>query len=500
MTAAIFFLITTTLFFILSSRFAGHHRLPPGPKGWPVIGSLRLLGKMPHVSLAELSKKYGPVMYLKLGAYGMVVASTPDTAREFLKTQDLNFSNRPPFAGSTYLVYNRQDMAFSDYGPKWKLLRKLTSLHMLGGKAIEDLASVRRVELGHMLEDMYESSIQGERVVVSQLCLGTIANLISQVILSRRVFDTKGTGSKEFKDMVDELMELFGAFDIGDFLPYIAWMDIKGLIKRMKNVNKKFDVLFEKMFKEHRETKHERMEKPDFLDVLMDQMDNPGEEKLTDANIKALLVNMFTAGTDTTTSSIEWALTEMIKNPRILACAQAEMDQVIGKSRRLEESDIPNLPYLQAICKETFRKHPSAPLNLPRVSKEPCEVNGYYIPKGTRLNVNIWAIGRDPNVWEDPLEFNPDRFLREENVKINPSGNDFELIPFGAGRRMCVGAKMGMIMFENILGTMVHSFDWIVPEGEAINMDEAFGLALSKSVPLAVIVIPRLPPSVYGAV
>ncbi|KAF5181759.1 Flavonoid 3',5'-hydroxylase [Thalictrum thalictroides] len=383
----------TYLFFILSSSRSADHRLPPGPKGWPVIGALPLLGNMPHVALAELSNKYGPIMYLKLGACGMVVVSTPDTAREFLKTQDMNFCNRPPFAGSTYLVYNRQDMAFADYGPKWKLLRKLSTLYMLGGKAIEGLASARRVELGHMLKDMYASSCQGERVVVSELCLGTIANLISQVILSRRVFDTKGTGSKEFKDLVDELMELFGSFDIGDFLPSIAWMDIKGLIKRMKNVNKKFDALFEKMFKEHRETKHERLEKPDFLDVLVDQMDNHGEEKLTDANIKALLVNMFTAGTDTTASSIEWALTEMIKNPRIFARAQAEMDQVIGKSR----------------------------------------------------------------------------------------------------------AKMAMVMFENILGTMVHSFDWMVPEEETINMDEAFGLALSKAVPLAAIVTPRLPPSVYGS-
>ncbi|KAF5930150.1 hypothetical protein HYC85_031023 [Camellia sinensis] len=132
--------------------------------------------------------------------------------------------------------------------------------------------------------------------------------------------------------------------------------------------------------------------------------------------------NLFTAGTDTSSSSIEWALAEMLKNPKILKWAHHEMDRVIGKNRRLEESDLPKLSYLQAICKETFRKHPSTPLNLPRVSAEACEVNGYYIPKNTRLSVNIWAIDRDPDVWERPLEFIPERFLIGKNAKTDSHG------------------------------------------------------------------------------
>ncbi|KAF5181913.1 Flavonoid-3',5'-hydroxylase [Thalictrum thalictroides] len=485
--------------FIISRLLSKHdptHKLPPGPNGWPVLGALPLLGTMPHVALAELSQKYGPVMYLKLGARGMVVASTPDAARAFLKTLDLNFSNRPTDAGSTHLAYNSQDMVFADYGPKWKLLRKLSNLHMLGGKAIEDWTDVRRIELGYMLQAMYESSRKGEVVVVSEMLAFAMANMIGQVILSRRVFVTKGTESNEFKDMVVELMTSAGLFNIGDFIPSIAWMDMQGIVRRMKILHKKFDALLDKMFKEHRATRNDRKDKPDFLDVLMNNMNNVGEEKLSDTNIKALLLNLFTAGTDTSSSSIEWALAEMIINPSILHRAHAEMDRVIGRNRRLEESDIPNLPYLQAICKESFRKHPSTPLNLPRVSIEPCEINGYYIPKGTRLSVNIWAIGRDLNVWENPLEFNPDRFL---GAKIDPRGNSFELIPFGSGRRICAGVRMGIVLVEYILGTLVHSFDWKLPDGsEKLNMDEAFGLALQKAVPLAAVVTPRLPPSAYA--
>ena len=190
----------------------------------------------------------------------------------------------------------------------------------------------------------------------------------------------------------------------------------------------------------------------------------------------------------------------MLVNPAILRRAQAEMDAVVGRDRLLQESDIPQLPYLRAVCKETFRKHPSTPLSLPRVSTEPCQVQGYRIPKGTRLLVNIWAIGRDPAVWPDPTSFDPDRFLTEKGKRVEPMGSHFELIPFGAGRRMCAGARMGVALVHHMLGTLVHAFDWEMPEGvAAMDMEEEFGLALQKKVPLRAIARPRLAPGAYNS-
>lgn len=453
---------------------------------------------MPHVALAKMAKRYGPVMFLKMGTNSMVVASTPEAARAFLKTLDINFSNRPPNAGATLLAYHAQDMVFADYGARWKLLRKLSNLHMLGGKALEDWSQVRAVELGHMLRAMLELSQRAEPVVVPEMLTFSMANMIGQVILSRRVFETKGSESNEFKDMVVELMTSAGYFNIGDFIPSIAWLDIQGIQRGMKHLHRKFDRLLTKMMEEHTASAHERKGNPDFLDVIMANQENSTGEKLTITNIKALLLNLFTAGTDTSSSVIEWSLAEMLKNPSILKRAHEEMDQVIGRNRRLVESDLPKLPYLQAICKESFRKHPSTPLNLPRVSTQACEVNGYYIPENTRLSVNIWAIGRDPDVWESPEEFRPERFLSGRNEKIDPRGNDFELIPFGAGRRICAGTRMGIVLVEYILGTLVHSFDWKMPDGVEINMDEAFGLALQKAVSLSAMVTPRLHQSAYA--
>lgn len=188
----------------------------------------------------------------------------------------------------------------------------------------------------------------------------------------------------------------------------------------------------------------------------------------------------------------------MLKAPAILARAQSELDRVVGRDRRLEESDIPKLPYLQAVCKEALRLHPSTPLGLPHFTFEDCEVAGFRIPKNTRLLVNIWAIGRDPSVWpDDPLQFRPERFLHGDAAKIDPLGNYFELIPFGAGRRICAGKLAGMVFVQYFLGTLLHAFDWRLPDGEELNMDETFGLALPKAVPLKAIVTPRLSPPAY---
>ncbi|KAI4368647.1 hypothetical protein MLD38_017183 [Melastoma candidum] len=282
-------------------------------------------------------------MYLKLGSKPKVVASKPEAARAFVKALDLNLSNRAPNAGATHLAYNVQDLVFADYGPRWRLMRKLSNLHMLGGKAFEDWRFIRREEVGHMLQAMLECGERAKPVVVSEMLAYVMGNMISGVIMSKRIFKTKSLESDEFKSMVVELMVAA---------------------------------------EEHRTTSHERCDNPDLLDVLMANSTN-GRDGLTVENIKGLLLNIFTAGSDTSSSIIEWSLAEMLNKPSILKRAQDEMDRVIGRERRLEESDLKNLHYLRAICKESFRKHPSTSLNLTRISTKPCMVDGYYIPKDT---------------------------------------------------------------------------------------------------------------------
>lgn len=179
-------------------------------------------------------------------------------------------------------------------------------------------------------------------------------------------------------------------------------------------------------------------------------------------------------------------MAELLHNPKSLSKAQEELDQVIGKGKLIEESDVARLPYLQAIIKETFRLHPSVPLLLPRRAETDVEVEGFLVPKGAQVLVNVWAIGRDSSIWENPYSFMPERFLGLGN-HIDVMGKNFELIPFGGGRRICPGLPLAMRMLHLMLGSLINCFDWKLEDGvmpETMNMEEKFGLTLQMTQPL----------------
>ncbi|CAL9167340.1 unnamed protein product [Musa hybrid cultivar] len=471
---------------------------PPGPRGLPILGSLLLVGASAHSSLARLAERYGPVMFLRLGSHGCVVASNADAARAFLKTVDAQFANRPDPISARDVSYQRQNLVMADYTPTWKLLRKMCSLHLLGGKAFVDWAPVRRDEFRRMARSLHGLAEAGEPVELMDVLVCTLANVVGLILVSRRVFDAHGEESNKFKDILVDMLTGGAQFNIGDFFPSIAWMDLQGIQKKMLSVHLRFDAMVTKLFEEHEAAKGERQGRMDFIDKVMANKVTEDGETISEVNVKALIFDLFTAGTDTSAIIVEWAMAEMLKNPAILSRAQAELDDVVGRDRLLEETDLPKLAYLQAVCKEAMRLHPSTPLSLPHFSHEDCEVNGYYIPKNTRLLVNIWAIGRDPEVWEEPLVFDPDRFITGKGARYDPQGNDFEFIPFGAGRRVCAGKLVGMVFVQYLLGMLVHAFDWSLPDGEELNMDEKFGLALPKAVPLKVFLRPRLSPAAYA--
>ena len=182
-------------------------------------------------------------------------------------------------------------------------------------------------------------------------------------------------------------------------------------------------------------------------------------------------------------------MAELLYNPEVLSKAKAELEQIIGKGNAVVESDIDRLPYLQAIVKETFRLHPPVPLLLPRKAGADVEIQGFVVPKGAQVLVNIWAIGRDASIWENPNSFKPERFMGSE---IDVKGRNFELIPFGAGRRICPGLPLALRMLHLMLGSLIHTFDWKVEGGfktKEIYFEEKFGLTLQKAKPLRAIPI-----------
>ncbi|GAA0171002.1 oxygenase [Lithospermum erythrorhizon] len=482
--------------------------LPPGPKPWPIVGNLPHLGRKPHQTLAAMAGSYGPLMHLWMGSVHVVVAASAAVAEQFLKTHDSNFANRPPNSGAKYIAYNYQDLVFAPYGPRWRMLRKICNVHLFSAKALDDFRHVRQEEVAVLTRALV--SADKKAVNLAQLLNVCTTNALGRVLLGKRVFGDGGGGSDpkadEFKSMVVELMELAGVFNIGDFIPSLQMFDLQGVAGKMKKLHSRFDAFLNTILEEHKGNViyDNKANNVDFLSMLLSSQNEGEGTKLNDIEIKALLLNMFTAGTDTSSSTVEWGIAELIRNPKLLSQAQKELDGVVGPDRLPTESDLLQLPFLTAIVKETFRLHPSTPLSLPRMASEDCEINGYHIPKGSTLLVNIWAISRDPNAWTDPLVFRPERFMPGgEKANVDLRGNDFETIPFGAGRRICAGMSLGIRMVQLLTATLVHAFDWSLPSGEGseekLNMEEGYGLTLQRVVPLMVIPRPRLAVLAYGS-
>ncbi|PIA38198.1 hypothetical protein AQUCO_02800100v1, partial [Aquilegia coerulea] len=365
---------------------------------------------------------------------------------------------------------------------------KICTSELLNGRTLDQLYSIRREEILRFLRVMLHKSSDAEGTVnVSSELLKLMTNIISRMMMSKSWSSEYEIQTEEIIILLHEVEELTTMLDLSDCIWLCRHLDLQGIMKRSKNVDQKLDAN-EKV--EGGRLKH-------LLDILLDVAENNNAEfKLTRENIKAVILDLFVAGTDTSAKTMEWALTELINHPHIFQKAREEIDSVVGKNRLVEESDIPNLPYLQAIVKETLRLHPAGPL-LARRASEDCKVGEYDIPKNTRLLVNVWAIGRDAKHWENPLEFCPNRFLTEEgSVKsqLDVRGHYYHLLPFGSGKRGCPGISLALRIVQTTLAIIIQCFDLrVVDEKEStVDMIEAPGLLLTRAHPLRCVPVARL--------
>lgn len=474
-------------------------KLPPGPPSWPIIGHLHLLGKLPHRNLGLLSQRYGPLMSLRLGSVATVIVSDAEMAQQFLKTHDHVFSSRPAARCAKSLFYNSVDMIFSPYGQYWKHVRRICVSELLSTKSIESFRFQREEEISVMIRFLLEECgrVSNPVVDVSKTVSAVAVDIICRMAFGRKYSNEEAYDDRGFGEMIKEFGFLLGAFDIGDFIPYLGWMDLQGLRRRQKVIHKRADAFYERLIEEHLVQTDQPRETRDFVDVLLAvSQQNDGEVNLRRDNIKAILTDMLHAGSDAPYAALEWAMSELLRRPLVMKKAQEELKTVVGLNRKVREADLPHLVYLQAVVKETLRLYPPAPLMAPHESMESCTVSNYEIPAKTRVIVNAWAIGRDPTSWEDAEEFKPDRFMQGPNSCVDVRGQDFQLLPFGSGRRGCPGMQLGLLIFEFVLAQLLHCFDWRLPngvEGTDLDMNENFGLAIPRAVPLLAVPTPRLP-------
>ncbi|XP_060171975.1 premnaspirodiene oxygenase-like [Lycium barbarum] len=468
-------------------------KLPPGPWRLPIIGSVHhLTSGVPHRVLRNLSQKYGPIMYLQLGEVPTVVVSSPHMAKQILKTHDLAFASRPVTMLGKIFCYNCTDIAFSPYGDYWRQMRKLSVLELLSAKMVKSFSSIRRDELSSFL-----SSI--ESMVNSSINLTEKLFWFMNAVTCRAAFGKVCKDQNELITLIHKAQSLSGGFELADLFPSKPFLHgISGMKSELMKARNKVDTVLDNIINVHRENRANGKKcngesgVEDMIDVFLRVMESGDFQfPLTNDNIKAVILDMFVAGSDTSSSTVIWALTEMLNSPSVMAKAQAEVREAFkGKKTCDDDADLEKLNYLKLVIKETLRLHPPTPLLVPRECREETEIDGFTIPLKSKVLVNVWALGRDPESWENPECFIPERF---ENSSIEFTGNHFQLLPFGGGRRICPGILFGIALVTLPLAHLLYKFDWKLPEGikaRDLDMTESNGITARREHDLYLIATP----------
>lgn len=489
---ALSFLVTLIFGFSFSNR--RHSRLPPGPYPLPIIGNLLALGDKPHRSLTELSTRYGPLMSLKLGSITTIVVSSCEIAKEFFLTHDQAFSGRSIPSVAKLMDHHEYSITWLPTGDQWRKLRRITKEYLLSGPSLEASERLRSEKVQELVDNISECCASEKAVDIGAIAFTTSLNMLSNVLFSKDFSQNVSISSEEFKDSASGVLEVVGKANLADFFPILKPLDLQGLQKEGHvHINKLLTVLDgiidQRLQRRASLLSHEvSSTKDDVLDLLLN-LQFQDKSEFSPNDIKHLLFDLIIAGTDTSSTTLEWAMTELIRNPKKMETARSELNRLMENSNNkiIQEKDISQLPYLQAVIKETLRLHPSLPFLIPHQAIHDVEVGGFVVPKDAQILCNVWAIGRDPKVWSDPETFMPERFL---GVEIDYRGQNFELIPFGGGRRMCPGLNIAHRMLHLMLSSFIHKFDWKL-EGnmrvEDLDMSEKFGIACPRNVSLMLV-------------
>ncbi|KAH7537073.1 hypothetical protein FEM48_Zijuj03G0053400 [Ziziphus jujuba var. spinosa] len=490
-------------------------KLPEPPGAWPLIGHLNLLRERTPVYriLGGIADNHGPIFSIRLGTKRTMVVSSWETIKECISTNDQAFLTRPASAASKYMGYGNALLGLTTNIQYWRHVRKIAITEVLSNRQLELLKNVRASEVHTSVKELYllcsenRGSSCSSMVDMSRWFSSVILNILVGMISGKRYSskdDDEDGESRRFIKAIHEFMYLVGMNVVSDVIPGTEWLDLQGHIKAMKANAKRLDYFMSTWLDEHLQKRKDgkMKEERDFIDALISYMadDEDADGSIfgfkTQNVIKATAVNLIIGGTDTTSLTLIWALSLLLNHHEVLKRAQEELDIHVGKERWVEEADIKNLVYFQAIVKEVLRLYPAGPLGVPREAMEDCNVSGYHIPKGTRLLLNIWKLHRDSRIWTDPDEFKPERFLTG-HAHLDVRGQNFEYIPFGSGRRACPGISSGLQMVNLVLARLLQGFTMTTPRNEPVDMEEGLGITIAKAKPLNVMLSPRLSHALY---
>ncbi|XP_054806786.1 cytochrome P450 78A5 [Prosopis cineraria] len=499
-----FWLVPGGLAWALSRlRRLSHHKTTaiPGPSGLPLLGlAPAFTGFLTHIVLAKLANtfKAKQLMAFSVGFTRFIISSHPDTAKEILNSSA--FADRPIKESAYELLFHRA-MGFAPFGEYWRNLRRISATHMFSPKRIVSFGDFRTrigLQMVAQIKDIMER--YGEVKVRPVLHFGALNNVMMSTFGRIYEFgDSRDDGGLELEELVREGYDLLGVFNWSDHFPVLGFLDLQGVKRRCRKLEARVSVFVGKIIEEHRmkrfqnETSKAMDEQEgsggDFVDVLLDlEKDN----RLNDSDMVAVLWEMIFRGTDTVAILVEWILARMVVHPQVQYKAQCEIDSVVGSNRSVTDQDLPNLPYVRAVVKETLRMHPPGPLlSWARLAIHDTHVGQHFVPAGTTAMVNMWAITHDQEVWPEPSEFKPERFMGQAQ-DVSVLGSDLRLAPFGSGRRVCPGKAMGLATVELWFSLLLQKFKW-VPSVAGVDLAECLRLSLEMKHSLVCEAIPRDP-------
>ncbi|CAO2829737.1 unnamed protein product [Amaranthus hypochondriacus] len=451
-----------------------------GPSGWPLLGTLPQMGSLAHRKLATIAASFGctRLMALSLGTTPVIISSDPETAKEILSSP--SFSDRPIKASARLLMFERA-IGFAPHGTYWRHLRRISASYMFSPRRISSLEGVRQC-LADAMSEIVVNEVKDRGVVELRGILQDVSlkNMLESVFGSNL-----GSEGEKLGLMVREGYELISEFNLEDYFP-LGLLDFNGVKRRCHKLACRVNKLLGQII-EVRKKDLDLKKRNDFLSVLLSL---PNEEQLSHSDMVAVLWETIFRGADTVATLLEWTMARMVLHQDVQAKAQEELDLCIGNNQRqVLDSDLQNLPYLQAIVKEVLRLHPPGPLlSWSRLAIHDVYVDKVKIPAGTTAMVNMWAITHDPTIWNDPWTFKPTRFI-EEDVSI--MGSDLRLAPFGSGRRVCPGRALGLATVHLWLARMLHQFKWLPAQSEPVDLSEHLRLSLEMKKPLSCSVFTR---------
>ncbi|KAF7080065.1 hypothetical protein CFC21_084204 [Triticum aestivum] len=469
-------------------------KLPPSPPSRPLVGHLHLMGSLPHRSLRELHARYGTdggLLFLRLGRRPTLVVSTAAAAADLYKNHDLAFASRVPSVPVDKLTYGCMNVSFAPYGDAWRRSKKMAVIHLLSPRRADSFGPVRAAEATALVAGARRAAEAGEAVELRELLYA-----YSNSVVTRAAAGAAGATAEKMKELMGNSAAFMSGLQAEDVLPGAAAKMVRwatGLEKRIDVQVEAWDKFLSEIMAEHLEKKRDDGAlgaEEDFLDVLLRlRKEGTAGLELTDNRIKSIIKDMILAGTETSSITLEWVMAELIGNPRVMAKLQDEVTRIANGKPAIEEDDLRRMEYLKAVLKEVLRLHPPAPLLVPHESTTAAVVQGYEIPAKTALFINAWAIARDPAAWGDAAEeFRPERFLDGASATdVDVRGNDYQLLPFGAGRRICPAINFALPVLEIAVASLVRHFDWELPAGTRLDMAETPGLVTPPLVPLRLV-------------